>query len=394
MLLFQIILLTMLPPFMFVTFHLTSYALGLLLSSIIVIMLNYNYIKSFKVSKRQFKLVVIIFFVLTTVVLVNFFFSKELKPVFSLLALPFTILGAYTLLIRISCVNIDKLKIILGQYIFIMLSLLLLSNIYSIDLFGYSSYGKSIFPFPEPSHFTLSLNLFSVLLSFLLPPLYIFLLGILYISIGLTIDSLTLVISSLMIFFIMLLHLNKKKSVVVVLVIGLLTPSIIGYVNSSDYIASRLNFEESKNLSVLVYLQGWELMFNNFPLNYAQGIGFQMLGLKGTIYGDMTSTIATLTNGNSLNIADGGFTAAKIISEFGLIGLFLIFIYVVYNIVFLFNVKKRINSIHYIIYSSIIFASFLELFVRGISYFSITFMLLLSSVLILFKKSKKSYNEI
>jgi hypothetical protein len=100
------------------------------------------------------------------------------------------------------------------------------------------------------------------------------------------------------------------------------------WVTDIDYYADRLNLaDDTRNLSALVYLQGWQIISNALTTGDSIGVGFQQLGLTGQM-SDASELIYRLT-GDSLNTFDGSFMTAKIIGEFGVFGLIPLFLLIV-----------------------------------------------------------------
>jgi len=79
--------------------------------------------------------------------------------------------------------------------------------------------------------------------------------------------------------------------------------------------------EATANLSALVYRQGWETMGHTLISTKGWGVGFQQLGLQ-PISTESTMAIQKIIPGG-LNLMDGGFVLAKLVSEFGFFGIFL-----------------------------------------------------------------------
>jgi len=104
----------------------------------------------------------------------------------------------------------------------------------------------------------------------------------------------------------------------------------------SPYFKSRLTLDGLDNLTTLVFLQGWSLSYLNFFETTGLGLGFQMLGESGTKYSYFTDVIFKLTGG-SLNVSDGGFFAAKLIAEFGVVGVITVFLYLFFYVIFIKN---------------------------------------------------------
>lgn len=139
-----------------------------------------------------------------------------------------------------------------------------------------------------------------------------------------------------------------------------------------EYFTSRLAISsESENLSVLVLLQGWDIAMAMLNETSNWGGGLQQFGFID-VSGDITTKIALLSE-DSLNLFDGGSTASKLVGEFGFFAFTGLFIYA---LLFLWAFRKlrqvRVQSIQggSIFLISCLFAFVIELFVRGVGYFS------------------------
>ena len=175
-------------------------------------------------------------------------------------------------------------------------------------------FSKPVFPFTEPSHFALSVM-----------PLYLYFAvttrgarRLLALSAGLVfalvLQNMTLLVSALLV----LLVCARPFTLVVIAIPVVLTVPFLDF----EYFASRLDFSpESDNLSVLVFIQGWQLIEESLRNSHYWGLGFQQLGAFGTNV-EFADLIYTLIGDNS-NLSDGGFTLSKLVSEFGLLGMVL-----------------------------------------------------------------------
>jgi hypothetical protein len=110
------------------------------------------------------------------------------------------------------------------------------------------------------------------------------------------------------------------------LLLALLVAAISASQIDLTYYAERLDLsEESQNLSSLVYQQGWQLVSESWDKSDGWGLGFQQLGIEGTNV-DVAVQIEKIAR-VPLNLLDGGFTASKLLSEFGVLGAALLFGY-------------------------------------------------------------------
>lgn len=234
-----------------------------------------------------------------------------------------------------------------------------------------------VFPFTEPSHYALTFTpilLFACVsrgLAFRLAALMSAL------AIAYLLQSLSLIVGIVLVGLVTLpLPYLAVAGVALSIAIGILDVT---------YFTDRLDLNyDSGNLSVLVYLQGWELATDSIARTSGWGIGFQQLGF-GPINSPTADVILRLA-GNDTNLKDGGFTLAKATSEFGAFGFVAIVLFGVLAgrvALILRNVALSQNKIQLasVLAMSIICGYAVEAFIRGIGYFSGSTMLLLASIL-------------
>ncbi|TCQ02857.1 hypothetical protein [Sphingomonas sp. PP-CC-3A-396] len=239
---------------------------------------------------------------------------------------------------------------------------------------------KAIFPFTEHSHFAL---VFTPLLldgcvrarSFRRAIWLV--LGLL---IALLLQNLTVLIG----FALVALITAPLWQIVILLVV------VAGAALSMDltYYLARLDLSaDTTNLSALVYIQGYEFMIDSFGLTSGWGMGFQQLSVI-PMKSLASNVIYAITRGDSLNVYDGGFGVSKIVSEFGIfgIGLTLYFTAVVGKL----SLRLRKEALSKVIPDLTIIAPYsfivgfsVEMFVRGVGYFSATVFMLIVAYLFL-----------
>ena len=144
------------------------------------------------------------------------------------------------------------------------------------------------------------------------------------------------------------------------------------------YVIDRLTLSSnSTNLSTLVLLSGYERAYETLITGHLIGVGFQQMGFVGP-QGQFMATISEITNGNELNLYDGGTLASKIIVEFGVLG-------VIFILVYLQRLRKHLRSCIEELSPAALFFTGIEitfacyLFVRGMGYMSAAVLLLLAS---------------
>lgn len=243
---------------------------------------------------------------------------------------------------------------------------------------------KPILPFNEPSHFALfyvPFLYYKVFISGQKEKIFHLFLGVI---LALILQNFTLLVGvgvCTMIYY-------RKKSV---FWISLALFIMISYLDLS-YFEARLNFTyRTDNLSVLVFMQGWEISYRSFIDTYGFGVGFQQLGYV-PVYTEAGDSITRLL-GRNFNETDAGLTFGKIVSELGIFGLIIIFYYLRYFIRFYNQFPKVVNS-KVIFAMSIYFSFAIDIFIRGIGYFNTPFFLLFTSVFIMLHNSQHNENSI
>ena len=262
--------------------------------------------------------------------------------------------------------------ILIGSHFLIFLGyLIVVLNVTSIRS------SRNMFIFNEPSHYAICLVPFLFYAAYTSKRERNVILYILSgVGFALILKSLTLLVGCLMIIFLCygqrLLKLFFLITVAAAMAIFL----------DLDYFSQRLNMStDNNNLSTLVFLSGWERAYLSFTETYGFGLGFNQLGIVGP-QGELQPLIQTLTDGVSrLNVRDGGSTGSKLIAETGLLGLVLLMFYFFSSINILKQlIKRRLKSFKDIFFCGVFLIFSIELFVRGMGYFSILSFLFLSSI--------------
>jgi hypothetical protein len=262
--------------------------------------------------------------------------------------------------------------------------------------------------FKEPSHFALYLLPFYT--YGILSGKYIrFYLTIILVSIVL-VPSLTLALAitfCAVIYFFGNLHCIKKKAMFYIaftLSASFVLFRIIDVSRYIDRINPILDFGSSSpslssNLSSLVWLNGWSQAFETLKATNGIGLGVQQMGCGSFREIGEFSPIITKLAGSTLNYNDGSFLASKIISEFGFLGiLFVLFIFIIsiLSILSYINCEKclkylndntRMDEIAISASGAICILTFL--FIRGMGYFQLSFLLSLSMLFYYPKKKQK-----
>ena len=235
--------------------------------------------------------------------------------------------------------------------------------------------------FNENSHYALSFGpflLYMVVLSNLTKKLLFLILGFL---IALSLQSLTLLVVVIAIFF---LTLRLKKLLFFALIGITILFTTIDYIDVGYY-SSRIDFSDTNtNLSTLSFTNGWEKAFLNLKDSYGIGIGFQQLGFVGS-EGEILQILKEMGFEN-LNLHDGNNVASKLLSEFGILAVMVLFAYFVYfarSAKWLHKVsviEGKTVDCKKVFFLSCFFMFFIDLFIRGAGYFSSSGFLFIASI--------------
>jgi hypothetical protein len=241
---------------------------------------------------------------------------------------------------------------------------------------------KPMFPFTEPSHYALAftpLLLYRCRTSTGLKQLAWLLGGAV---LALVVQSLTLLAGCL------LAAIICRRVVVLTLTSMVVALSTAPF--DFKYFSERLDLSSgTQNLSSLVYLQGWQIMFESWARTAGWGVGFQQLGVHGT--GVMAADAIGSTVGvQDLNVLDGSFVFAKLVGEFGVLGLLIGIACTVLSVRSAWTLTQT-NGRPVITLARCVAVGYLvDLFVRGTGYFTGSTLLALTSLAVLFGEKQVS----
>lgn len=376
------LLVNYLPSLFFVVLKASSLALGLVVAAILSIVINYKaaYVRRIPARLFLYATVFVVGIVLQSIYLYAYYEAQ--KPLTAAF-LPFIFLAIYFFSRRFCELTARELD----GTIFLFLCITVIAGWMGFlglsKVGGYSEYAKAVAPFSEESHFALCAGLFSVAYCSVCSKWrYLFLL-INLLGLSVLFPSLTLLTFTVLVLVVGLARLLPGYFLVVgsaafvILAVGL---SVL--FSQVDYFSSRLTFEDTDNMTTLVWLQGWDLAINNFQSTYGLGLGFQMLGSASTQLSEITYRTSDIAGGFK-NLDDGGFVVAKLVAEFGVCGLLLSIAYLWALCRFLivladvdrvvpFGERKRAAAKEkmsmYLM--ALLFGYFVEMFFRGYGYFS------------------------
>ncbi|MCO4799727.1 MAG: hypothetical protein KC484_10945 [Colwelliaceae bacterium] len=368
------------PSFFYVALNASSMTVGVFFAMIYILIIVQKKIPSIKGGSSPLFSLLVMFIFYFIVNSIAGFDSFTFKSLLSFILLIFLMLCGAFLSLEISKLKYFHILLMFKSLSFFILAIGMSSLYWRLGVLGYEGYAKSIFPFAEPSHYAISVGCILFVTGLYLSTLMkiyliatVGLMGVLYPSLILLIISLIMI--SLYFFS------SIKKMFFLVMFFALMITYLVTFTDSLSYYIERLDFSETtRNLTALVYLQGWQDMSNALYASYGFGLGFQNMGiLPPGEYGEIIYQLA----GEYKNRADGGFLASKIIGEFGVFGIVLIltFLYrfydsLIYIIKFInlndSNKVRMMNeySVSFVFGHSIIVMFFIEIFARGYGYFS------------------------
>lgn len=371
-----LIISTLCPVLAMVYLQASSAALGLIISTAI-----FTSLYTRKIRLRHLSVItIIISLVVLHCLIPRATYAVDIKVTLSVLLLALVLIAASSLSrpnIYGTMFSPRSINILVQLSIFIATFSLITDSYLSVAFYGQL---KGIFPYGEPSHFALIFGPFIVFYVITRKDTVAFacLIGLLFL--GYLIESLTFLVYVAIAGFVVLLRGGVVTGVIGIICL-LITFGFLFY--GTEYFAARLDISaDTENLSALVYFLGIDYAY--MGLQSYIGYGFQMLGVG--VKSDISLAIVRLlgeTGDQHGNTHDGGFLAAKIIGEFGVFGLLILAYYMLVVIqAFLFLLRNRYcNSQHLaFVSSSIIVSSTVEVFIRGMGYFSLSIMFFLVSL--------------
>lgn len=384
-----LIMIGAIPPLMVALSPIKTFAAGCILTALLAGIFSLRNIKHVKTIKNGSLLAIsiIALYALIQHIAIG---AWQVKSYASVAALSIVVFSAYLLSKELLKLN-DKLLLTAfkwSYYFFLFVGILNIATGYTIGKsLGYT-HGKPIFPFLEPSHYALFLGPLSYIYISTQKKTKEKLISVAAIvAMGLLIPNTTLLVYSCL-SIITITAAFKPKTLLIALPIVL---AVMGYgaefVLSNEYFSSRLDLSSDKQgATTLVYLQGVQDSINSLSLTNGLGLGFQMLGTQPpSEYSYSIAKVMSDVNGE-LNREDGGFLAAKIISEFGFLGLGAV-IYFIFTCAISFLAIRRLSKnnhqpeyIKQLIFHCIIVSFSIEMFIRGYGYFSSGFYLFLVAV--------------
>lgn len=402
----SLILISLFPSFLYVYFQTSSLAAGLVISSFFVFFIYFFDENNVRVNKKIL-FIGFCFFVFLFISSVYFFVELDnRKPLFSMF-LMFELVPAFFMGRSLSALNYEKIQGTIFYFITLLVFLGSIKFFWIPEWGNYILCDKPVFPFSEESHFALILGFFSIVYVLNAKKWGAIFVFFSLICFSFIFPSLTMFVFLVVCVFSFSLRFRTRYLVVFIsFFVFCLCSFFVFFLDYFPYFKSRLTLDGLDNLTTLVFLQGWSLAYLNFFETNGFGLGFQMLSSNGTVYPYFTNIIYDLTGG-SLNVADGGFLAAKIIAEFGMLGVMVVIFYLCYLSRFILRANIDLNKMLFLksknlachlkkrlLFSAFFFGFFIEFFFRGYGYFSPSLFMLVVAYVALLKSSKMEKKHI
>ena len=394
-LLLSLSLVTILPPIIKELTLGSSYALGIFLSSFIVIMLVSFHKKKILIDMRDLNLTII----LTLFILIHFLVTWQqsiylnLEFNYHLSRWAGSVIGVYLMLfssqILVNYINSDVDERNFNLIIMIITtSFLIFATLASFGInpifTDIARHDKPMFIYGEPSHFFLTFGAF--MMFFIIKSNYKSIFMIYLVLLLGKIKSAVYAIQLLLYAFIS----YKKYFYLLLIPFALLISSDL------DYYTSRLNlFNENRSLSADAFLSGIVRAYISFYETNFIGFGFNQFGFSNL--DSLTSNYVYGLAHNSDAVAnrlDGTILSAKLIGEFGIFGIIMIVVYLSYFfrfMMFIINSSKEFINLNPILFFmlSVYITFIIDLFIRSPGYFTSHFYLFILACTYIYKNIHK-----
>lgn len=391
-------LLALLPPFMSVALSLSSLAPGLLIAVAVVSIVLLRYIKFVRVPISWINILMVILVWILLIPIVGSF-NYASKSFLSLFVVIFLLFFAF--LIEVWFERCDSHKLYRLVQILCVVFLLIGWNgfFFKVNVFGYNGAVSTVFPFSEPSYFAIIAGPVYMIAFFLVPNKFKIFILINTVAQATVFPSLTLLCYAAILVFIVL-RIRVVKFIVAIIFAAIIFAAIL-HSNPTyvKYCTGRLTLSsKSGNLTSLAALQGIYAAKNSLIDTKGLGLGFQMLGTEQP--NKITKIIAEIMHGRELSRPEGGFIAAKLVAELGMVGAILAGLAFVQMLRSFFWVRKywgttlqhKANLSGYqfklVVANLLILSFFVEMFLRGSGYFSMGTIFFISSLLYIRRYNK------
>ncbi|OGT07457.1 MAG: hypothetical protein A2103_04275 [Gammaproteobacteria bacterium GWF2_41_13] len=271
-----------------------------------------------------------------------------------------------------------------------------------VKVFGYKTLAAAVFPFSEPSHFAIVAGPIYVISFFLAPKKFKLFIVLNIIFQAMLLKNLSLLLYTGIIGAIVFQVCVKNVLMPIIFTTVIAIGVIVAFTVNPAYVAyctNRLTLSsKSTSLTVLAARQGIYAAKDSLVDTVGIGLGFQMLGTEKP--NEITKIIASITHGIELSRPEGGFVAAKLIAELGVVGVALVILVFAQMVRSFFwlrqywrnSLRRKFDwsgsQLKLVVAHSLIVAFFVEMFIRGIGYFSLGVILFVFSLLYIKRHSQ------
>ena len=374
-------------------------------SAISIVLLNLKKVFVETLSSNKLILIVLLLLYSIMIYLLNEN-TFTLKSIFSLSV----IILIFLIIDKIDLYKIITERSINHQLLFIILFFLVVDYLFAFDLKDYFTgavRGSGLFN--ERSHlaiYSLPLIFFSLLRFKSSLPYALIAFSVLFFNSLTLIVGLALFFGTLFLKSLVLYPLRSLKYIIIIFLVFILAilqldflyarvEGVLLFIDNLDKIKI-ITFKELETyLSGLVWINGWVMAYDNLVYSNFLGLGFNNMGINPNAGLSFPSHFGY--NYDILNAEDGSFLASKLVSEFGLIGVLILLVlsYMCFRNIIRFCKTKNEDSYNLIIslkfISSILLLSYL--FVRGIGYFQLSFLLYLHILFLNQNLAEKDYEK-
>ncbi|MFT3906193.1 MAG: hypothetical protein QM718_07820 [Steroidobacteraceae bacterium] len=300
------------------------------------------------------------------------------KQLISIAAFVILAIGATTLFHAFFSQGYEEIGVQLKRLYLLLLLIGFVGVVYPLRIGAYAKLNHPVVPFSEPSHFALAYSQVAVMLLPFLRRSRQYLVILASLVLAITFPNTTMLVVAVMLMAVVApLWLIGSSIAIAIPVVAWL---LVAAPEWSSYFSDRISTDNNDNLSRLVYLQGWESLVLANSSTGGLGIGFQNLGNEPE--GVASELISKLLNAE-LNRADGGFMLAKIGGEFGCFGIALSALLLLLATRAGLRLRKCIRlgfskgDVLELLPLGSLYMFIVELMVRGMGYFSPSFILVL-----------------
>ena len=392
------------PPFFFVAFGLSSMTVGLVLAMVVLVLLFHQTSPIMRARNVSSRLAVVLLFLLTAhslYFLLTDYDDRQLLAIF-LFFIMLAIAGVFSNVIY-KCNDLVLLRVL---KLLVIVGLLIGFGSFVIDLniLNYNKATKPMFPFSEPSHYALGFASFFLVAGIISSKVQRILLLILIILLGALKPSITLLVVAfvmVVVYYILPLKIDKIVFFAIFVVAGAYALSLVE-TSKLSYFYERIPFAEnvehpvihgSANLTALVYMQGWEILSDTMVNTDGLGVGLYNMG---KVIPGHYAEIIYKKDGRYRNREEGSFFASKLVTEFGIVGVLVLFAYcasLLKSLRFFYRLGRHIDNkyrtkeaiypVSQIYAHSVIVVFVVEAFVRGVGYFTIGVFLLMVAMFLM-----------